>query len=158
MIFPEDTALVVPWWIYAGSAFFFSGLIRLLLTFFRCYRLAAEHGGGIPAFLSFYWRTLVGIGYKPVDLSADEAERKRVRGDYLTAFVLGGIELMAYPVLFAAGLDIYVGVWLGAKIAAQYRHWSEDRGAFAVFLVGNALVLIVAFVFLQGFIGSTGNV
>ena len=153
LIFPEDTALLISWWSYAGWAFLFSASIRLLLTFFRCYRLAVENGGGIRAFGHYYWRIFIGLGYKAVRPSIDEAEKERVRGDYLTAYVLSGIELMTYPVLFAAGLDLYVGAWVGLKVVAQYKHWSEDRGSFTGFLVGNALVLIVAFVFLQGFIG-----
>jgi hypothetical protein len=150
VILPGDMALVIPWWAYAGFAFVFSALIRLPLAFFRCYRVVAEQGGGVRAFVHAYWCTFIGLGCK--------SERESVRGDYLTSFVLGGIELMVFPVLFAAGLDMYIGAWLGVKVAAQHKHWSNDRVAFAAFLVGNALVLIVAFVYLQGYVGSLGNV
>jgi hypothetical protein len=141
-----------------GSAFLFSALIRLVLMLFPCYRLVAENGGGIQAFLANYLRTLIGLGSKPADPVADKAGKHRIHGDYLTSFMLGGIELIAYPVLFAAALDIYVAAWIAAKTAAQYKHWSEDRFSFTVFLAGNALVLIVAFVVLQGFIGSLDSV
>ena len=153
LILPGDTALFISWWSYAGAAFLLSGLVRLVLTLFRSYRLAAETGGGIRAFARWYCRILIGLGGKPPRPTDGEAGKERVRGDYLTPYVLGGIELMTYPVLFAAGLDLYVGAWLGLKAAAQYRHWSADRGAFAAFLVGNALVLMFAYVFLLGYVG-----
>jgi len=83
-----------------------------------------------------------------------EEEKERVRGDYGTAYVLGVLEVATYPFLFAAGLNAYVGAWIGLKVVVQYKHWTEDRGSFTAFLIGNALVMIFAFVFLQAYVGQ----
>ncbi len=129
-----------------------SALVRFVLTFFKCYRLVHENGGGIGDFARYFVRVLVGLSHRGVDPKLNAEQKERVRGDYLTAYFLGVLELAAFPFLFAAELYAYVGAWIGLKVVAQYKHWADDRGLFAAFLVGNALVLILAFVCLQGYV------
>jgi len=132
-----------------------SAAIRFPLTLLRVYRALVEHGGGGREFIKYFLRIFVGLGYKPFDRTLpSEEEKERVRGDYTTAWILGILELVTFPFLFAAGRDVYVAAWIGLKVVAQYKHWIEDRGSFTAFLIGNALVLIFAFKVLQRYIGA----
>lgn len=149
----NDSALKILWWKYWALAMVFSFAIRTVLTAFRSYRLIVENGGGAHAFCCYFFRTLAGLGHKEFDPKMeDEDKKERIRGDYLTAYILGVLELATFPFLFAAGLYEYVGAWIGLKVVAQYKHWTEDRGSFTAFLIGNALVLIFAFTCLQGYV------
>ena len=129
-----------------------SASIRVLLTFFRGFQLVHENDEGIREFIRYFARIFLGLSHSGVDKKLKPEEKERARGDYLTAYVLGVIELAAFPFLFAAELYVYVGAWIGLKVVAQYKHWTEDRGSFTGFLVGNALVLILSFECLQKYI------
>jgi hypothetical protein len=141
----------IPPWYYLLDAICLSGFVRVVLTLFRCYRHVQEGIEGDPPFMHCFGRLLIG---KPaVDLrSVSEKDRERCRGDYLAPFFLGFLELFMFPILFAAGLQLYVGAWIGLKLVAQYKHWADDRNAFNAFLVGNALVLTISAMFLQRFV------
>jgi hypothetical protein len=102
--------------------------------------------------LCYFLRLFVGLGHKVIDPKLEDEKKERIRGDYLTAWALGFLELATFPFLFAAGLDAYVGAWMGLRVVAQYKHWTEDRGSFTAFLIGNALVILLAFAYLQGYV------
>lgn len=152
MISLKQSALSVPSWQYVAYAMLLSAAIRFVLIFFRCFRLLHENGGGLHEFARYFARTFVGLSHSGVDKTLSPEDKERIRGDYLTAYALGVIELATFPFLFAAELYAYVGAWIGLKVVAQYKHWADDRGTFTGFLVGNGLVLILAFVCLQTYI------
>lgn len=132
----------------------YSFAVRALIILIRVWRYYVEHHGqGAREFSNFYRRALFGLGCEPFKASGEHAKDERARGDYLTAWILGLLELAAYPYLFAADKYEYVGAWIGFKVVAQYKTWSEDRGTFTVFLIGNALVLIIAFKVLRSYVG-----
>ncbi len=63
-------------------------------------------------------------------------------GDGGAPFVLGFLELLAYPVLIRLGAWAFIGAWLSLKTLAQWKGWSTERGHYNRFLVGNAIVLL----------------
>ena len=66
-------------------------------------------------------------------------------GDYWAPYFLGVIELLAYPVLIATSQWSIIGAWFTLKTVAQYKQWSDRRSTFNRFLIGNALVVILAY-------------
>lgn len=66
-------------------------------------------------------------------------------GDYWTPYLLGVIELIAYPLLIATSEWQIIGAWFTLKTVAQYGHWNRSRSTFNRFLIGNALVVIFAY-------------
>lgn len=137
-------------WCYVLYAALFSAVVRLVLTTFRCYRLWDE-SGNFGRTTRQFGRLLIGRGLLELR-GIDEKTKEAKRGDYLAPYVLGLLELLAFPVLFEAGLYVYVGAWISLKLVAQYKHWADDRNTFNAFLLGNALVLVFAFVFLQSYV------
>ena len=134
-------------WDYFILAFVLSFCIRMLLTLLRSYRYVQEIGGSestIKRYGQYFWRLMLGKPIKDI-ANLSEEEKGRYRGDYLVPFILGFIELSAFPILLAAGSQIYIGAWISLKMLAQYKHWSEDPNKFNAFLLGNALVLVLSF-------------
>ena len=78
--------------------------------------------------------------------------------DYLYPFYLGFLEFLSYPVLMAADLWPFIGVWLTLKTAGQWEHWKKSRHTFNRFLIGNALVIILSLLIMVGFVQSSGYV
>jgi hypothetical protein len=154
----ETTALqlkAIVWsispWCYVAYAALLSAGVRLILTLFRCYRFWDEHRCAFRVLVNLFFRLMAGRGL--VELKGlDAKDIERNRGDYLAPFVIGFLELLAYPLLFAGGLHVYVGAWISLKLVAQYKHWADDRNTFNAFLLGNGLILVFAFVFLQGYV------
>lgn len=135
-------------WCYAAYAVLLSALVRVVLTLFRCYGFWDERRSSLPALLGLFGRLMIGRGL--VELNGlDDKDKERNRGDYLAPFIIGFLELLTYPILFAAGLHLYVGAWISLKLVAQYKHWADNRNTFNAFLLGNALILVFAFTFLQ---------
>jgi len=136
-------------WCYVAYAALLSAMVRVVLTLFRCYRFWDEHRSTLSTLLGLFGRLMVGKGLKELK-GLDDKEKERNRGDYLAPFIIGFLELLAFPILFAAGLHVYVGAWISLKLVAQYKSWADDRNTFNAFLLGNALILVFAFIFLQG--------
>jgi len=84
-----------------------------------------------------------------------EEKLSDVRSDHLSAFVLGLLELAAYPVLIMAGHWEVIGGWITLKTAAQWSVWQKDRGVFNLFLVGTAVNVVVAQAALTRFVALT---
>lgn len=157
MIPLKDSALDISWWRYLLFAMALSVVIRAILTFFKCYRIVYEDGGGVRAFMRYFVRILCGVGHKDITSETCRDDQEKIRGDYGMSYVLGVLELTAFPFLFSAGLYAYVGAWIGLKVVAQYKIWTKDRGSFTQFLIGNALVLILAFACLRGHVCYSYN-
>ena len=97
-------------------------------------------------FLIYFFRNLK--GFHPNDL-----ERKK--SDFWYASILGPLELWSYPILMATGAWTVIGAWLGFKTIAQWRNWNEDRISFNRYLIGNALVVLAAYLILVPYIKVT---
>src|SRR5881398_57296 len=72
--------------------------------------------------------------------------------DYLYPYYLGFLEFLSYPVLMAADLWPFIGVWLAFKTAGQWEHWKKSRHMFNRFLIGNALVIILSLLIMVSFV------
>jgi hypothetical protein len=77
------------------------------------------------------------------------------RSDYLLPLILGILETLTYPVLLATGSWTVIGAWIGFKTIAQFNLWKENRSSFNRFLIGNALVVISAYLFLVPYVFVT---
>jgi hypothetical protein len=77
-----------------------------------------------------------------------------IRFPWLPATV-GALERILYFFAFLMGKPEFIAVWLALKVAGQWSQWSEQkiqlekkwlsgRAIFQVFLIGNALSIIVA--------------
>lgn len=136
-------------WCYVAYAALLSALVRVVLTLFRCYRFWDECRSTPATLLRLFGRLMIGRGFADLK-DLDDKDKERNRGDYLAPFIIGFLELLTFPILFAAGLHVYAGAWISLKLVAQYKHWADDRNTFNAFLLGNALILVLAFIFLQG--------
>jgi hypothetical protein len=65
--------------------------------------------------------------------------------DWLQPAIMGLLELVAYPVLLSVGRWDAIGAWLALKTAAKWGEWTSQRESYNRFLIGNALVVILAF-------------
>ncbi len=65
--------------------------------------------------------------------------------DWLFPFLLGTLELSAYPVLIHEAHQEYIGGWLALKTLAHWQEWKK-RPVYNRFLIGNGLILILAWV------------
>lgn len=75
--------------------------------------------------------------------------------DYGYNFILGTIELCCYPIAIATGAWTAVGAWIGLKALAQWSVWKEDRSVFNLFLIGNAVNVMISVVLLSRFVSPT---
>lgn len=69
--------------------------------------------------------------------------------DYFLPSILGFIELLIYPTLILTGKWAVIGGWLTLKTAAKWKGWKADRNSYNRFLIGNALVILVAIIILS---------
>lgn len=120
------------WLMYVTYVFIVVIGIRLILSFLRW----TAHPSDAKRKLS-YWRIFIGYG---IDRETDKNTEKV--DDYLHPAIVGFLELLAYPVLLAAGKPEYIGAWLGLKVAPIFGMWSSHRETYQRFLIGNALVII----------------
>jgi hypothetical protein len=86
-------------------------------------------------------KIFLGIGYR------EDEKKPPVAADYGLGFILGVIELLAYPLLLKAGYPVFIGAWLAFKTAHRMGYAPEyKRGTFNRYLVANALILITSYV------------
>ena len=69
--------------------------------------------------------------------------------DYWLPFILGLLELTAYPYFIAKGDWKVIGGWIALKTAAQWGQWSKSRSHYQRFLLGNALVIAASVLLAQ---------
>ena len=140
---PLMTNLSAPWvvphpWHFAVAILLFGLLVRLLMALLRGTKQAHEIDGGLRTFWKMVWFSI--RGYQP-----KESNRS---SDYWYTYILGCMELSAYPVLIGMNGWLVIGAWIGLKTLAQWSVWKEDRSIFNLFLIGNLLVLGIAYLFL----------
>lgn len=64
--------------------------------------------------------------------------------DYWLPFILGVLELGVFPILLSTGALAAVGAWIGFKTVALWKTWLEERPVFNRFLIGNAIIVVLA--------------
>jgi hypothetical protein len=129
-------------WCYVGSAFVFCVFVRAILSLFSAAQLSYIHK---MSFMDGFCGAMIGW----VDRhNRDEKNNLRERSDFLSSFVLGLMELLAFPILFATSLVTVIGVWIGFKAVAQWSTWKEQRFTFNRFLLGNVLVVMLSYALL----------
>jgi hypothetical protein len=69
--------------------------------------------------------------------------------DYLFPLYLGIIEAFVYPICIAAGAWEVIGAWIALKTLPQWKLWTDHRPAFNRFLIGNAAVVLSAFLLVR---------
>src|SRR2546427_9116098 len=117
----------------------FAGLLSLAVRVVMALLKVPERKSGKTRFVSFIDK-LKGFGSNREvdDYLYEELD------DSLYPFYLGFIEFLSYPVLMAADLWPFIGIWLAFKTAGQLEHWKKRRRMFKPFLIGNALGIILA--------------
>jgi hypothetical protein len=125
----------------------FAGLLSLAVRVVMALLKVPERKNGKTRFVSFI-KNLKGFGSnrKVDDYLYEELD------DFLYPFYLGFLEFLSYPVLMAADLWPFIGVWLAFKIAGQWEHWKKSRHIFNRFLIGNALVIVLSLLIMVGFV------
>ncbi len=93
-------------------------------------------------YFTMVWRSIFGL---------------RTPSDYGYTFILGTLELSAYPILIAINAWTVIGAWIGLKALAQWKVWGSDRATFNLFLIGNAINVLIAFFVLTQFVTVGGG-
>ena len=71
---------------------------------------------------------------------------KKIAADYWMGFVLGLLELLAYPLLLRTNHPALIGAWLVFKTAHRWSYAPrQERGTYNRYLVGNALILVFSY-------------
>jgi hypothetical protein len=120
---------------YLVSAAVFSVVIRVILSALRASEVPKDRLRAFPPIFH---------GFRSEGL---------VTPDYWQPFLLGVLELTAYPVLLASGKPEYIGAWLAFKTLPRLGAWEKQRNNYQRFLIGNALVLIFSYALTRWFIG-----
>ena len=142
------------WWGYILCVIVFAVIVRFLVLLFRTIELKCKPSIRIYRsvhkirscennFLTeTFWK---GFGTKDFW----ECFLIEAPGDHFLNFYIGFFELLAYPILLASGHPLFIGAWLTFKTVHRVPYKAGiDRGLFARYLFGNALVLFCSFVLL----------
>ena len=130
---------------YVAAVLLFGAAIRLGHGFLRSLRHTYDWCGRLwtTTFLKIWARCVLGFG---------DRARRDIRPDYLYSFFLGLLELGVYPVLMATSSGEAIGGWVTLKTVAQWKVWADDRTTFNLFLITNAAILLIAYLFLKPFV------
>jgi hypothetical protein len=142
-----DGSVIELSWYYFPLVVFYGIGIRLFISLLREYELRwsatydfdEEEKPRPPTLPEVWWRSWF-QGF----LSTHESALVR---DWWLPFIVGLLELAAYPYFIAKGDWKVIGGWIALKTASQWGQWSKSRSHYQRFLIGNALV-IAASVFL----------
>jgi hypothetical protein len=116
-------------------AFLGSTLVRLFYATWRTFESNKYT-------ISTFGRIFSGIGYQ------NNTNEKKIAQDHLLGFILGFLELISYPFLLRANLASYIGAWLALKTIHRWGYAPNiKRGFYTRYLISNALVIIISFVY-----------
>jgi hypothetical protein len=145
-----ESIVEASWWWYFILIIPAGIVIRFILASLREYELRCPASEDFekkqkpePATLPDGWWCSILQGVLSTHKSA------RVR-DWWLPFIIGLLELTAYPYFIASGDLKPIGGWIALKTVAQWREWTKSRSNYQRFLIGNALVIAAA-VFLTWF-------
>jgi hypothetical protein len=136
-------------WCYIAAVLIAAAMIRVFLSAIRSLKQAHERNGSWAIYLRMMRLNLRGLHPKTED------GKPSPYSDYWYTFILGALELAAYPILIVMNAWIVIGAWIGLKALAQWEVWAKDRATFNLFLIGNALNVFVAFLFLTKFVTAS---
>jgi len=128
------TSLNIHWWFFFISLGF-AIILRFIATALKAWERRDRFDKSCWwNFKSCYWKYFKGWGS-----SRDE------ENDYLHPSIIGFFELVAYPILMAVNKWEFIGAWVTLKTVAEWQAWTKERRPFNRFLIGNALVILIAF-------------
>ena len=136
------------WCLYIITTLLVVIAIRLILSTLKYLTEKSRH----PSENLRYWKIFRGFGVDNNNNNGGNDERRAV-DDYFLPAILGGLELIVYPILLASGVPEYIGLWLGLKVAPIFGSWTSHRETYQRFLIGNALNLILSYVLATYFFG-----
>jgi len=114
------------WW-YLGLALAIPLAIRLFICLVEAKRLS------VP-----FLKILKGTGGKE--------NCKDIPADYWLAFIIGVLEMLAYPPLIVTNAPTIIGGWLVFKTVNRWQYApGQSRGPFNRYLVANAVILLGAY-------------
>lgn len=124
---------------YVALVFLLSLIIRGIISCLRALELAHRGDGTFGEFRVHVWHSF--RGFHP---RGAWSEGKDYYSDYWLPFIIGWLELAAYPIIMATGTWEIIGAWIGLKTLAQWRVWGENRSVFNRYLIGSALPVLAA--------------
>ncbi|HWM46373.1 MAG TPA: hypothetical protein VNR11_05600 [Xanthobacteraceae bacterium] len=145
----SDWCLNIPFWRYFGIVIVLALVVRIALSALRAPKLAYEAKGSFRTYFVMFFRTFSGFHPK---LPGSDPKGEGLPPDYWYPFFLGVLELTAYPILIAINAQTGIGAWIALKALAQWKVWAEDRAVFNLFLIGNAMNVLLAFLVLKQFV------
>ena len=119
-------------------------LLAVVVRFVMCFIKACERPASSP-----YWGTVFQLFRGGGVRSPRDETKWALVPDFWHPFILGFLELLAYPVLLKTHAWSFIGAWLGFKALAQWKGWGESRPAYNRFLIGNAIVLLLSFLLVR---------
>jgi len=115
------------WCWYLGLALLIPLLIRLFICSIEAKRLGVS-----------FRKIFKGFGDKEND--------KHVPSDYWLAFIIGVLEMLAYPPLLVTDAPAIIGGWLLFKTVNRWQYApNRTRGPFNRYLVANAVIIFGAY-------------
>jgi|GEM_PF-3456346 len=156
-VFMEKIFAILPYvdigW-YLSAVFGASIFIRVVHAVLRAWKMHHEQEViGRISFWKFVGRNISGI--HPIKRKENGEIASPRWSDYWYTFILGSLEILAYPILLVTGNWGAVGAWIGFKALAQWKVWPTDRAVFNLFLIGNGLnvlaSVVLSFVFFNGY-------
>ncbi len=130
-----NVTLKVHWLLYVGTAISGSVALRIFLSLLR----SLEQG---KSKLGKHWW----VAFKGFDA------QEPFTNDYWQTWIIGVLELISFPILLASGYAQYIGGWLIIKTLPQWTHWQNRRWVYNRFLIGNAIILLIAYFMTKLFI------
>ena len=125
------------WWQYVVGAAIVALVTRIVIAAFRALELSVREN---RKFVSTLIQSVKGVDPDPT------------KGDYWAPCMLGFLESLVYPVLMFTNNWLIIGGWITLKTIAQWDKWKTERPIFNRFLIGNALVIVGAFMLLVVFL------
>jgi len=113
--------------------------VRIVLSFLRA-RIAKD--GIRKSFAALFWGEKLIERINPQD---DEEKKKYWEPDYWLPYLIGLFEVSSFAIMMGINKPNYIAAWIGLKTIAQWKSWLDDRVIFNLFLLGQALVLVIAF-------------
>lgn len=119
-------------YLYVGWAVIIPLLIRIFIAVIETRRLSLEGG---------FWKIFRGFGDPN-----PKKPGKDVPADYWLAFILGMLEMLAYPPVLAADQPTFIGAWLVFKTVHRWSYAPGfSRGPYNRYLVANGIILLASY-------------
>lgn len=124
--------------------FIWSVGVRIVMSALRAVKITYDLGWSTKKYRTMFFRSFTGFFPR----SGEESRQS----EYGHVFILGLLELGFYPVLVFTQAWAAIGAWVALKALAQWEVWAKDRSVFNLFLIGNALNVMISVIFLSRYI------